>query len=84
MLLAGSKKLSLWRNITCKPPKSDSMKDTATVSETNELETSSLTTISLQENIKTDEKIYQLIWEEELVLLNFKCHNIIFNIYIIY
>jgi len=67
LLLAGSKKLTLWRNKTCKPPKSEASKDLTNLSETNELETSSLTTTSLsvQENIKTNEKIYELIWEEE-------------------
>jgi len=65
-LLAGSKKLSIWKNKTYKLIKNDSTKEVS-----NESETSLTTTsLSLQENIKTNEKIYELIWEEVLVLLN--------------
>jgi len=74
MLLASSKKLSLWRNKTCKPQKVDSSKnDFNNSSENNELEASSLatTSLSISENVKTNE--YELIWEEEYVvfLINF-------------
>ncbi len=68
MLLASSKKLSLWRNKTCKPQKTESTKSNINNSfENNELDTSSLTTtsLSISENIKTNE--YELIWEEEYV-----------------
>jgi len=59
-LLAGSKKLSIWKNKTYKLIKNDSTKEVS-----NESETSLTTTsLSLQENIKTNEKIYELIWEE--------------------
>jgi len=65
MLLASSKKLSLWRNKTCKPQKVYSSKNEQNNSSENyELEVSSLTaSLSISENAKTNE--YELIWEEE-------------------